>query len=180
MKAVGIRFLIVPRRGFVVIHSCLPPVITMKSMGTPNVFSRTSTCLKTGQKVRIQARAIRLITVPLTFVYLNTESKVKKQTEWLKADLAATNQPWIIVALHHGPYGGNQNDALLDKWVPLFDEFGVDLVLQGHNHEYSRSYPLKGNQIVKDGDGTVYVVTNAAGSKFNKKKDDLYYHADHF
>ncbi|MED4583088.1 metallophosphoesterase family protein [Brevibacillus choshinensis] len=117
---------------------------------------------------------------PAHFVYLNTESKVKKQTEWLKADLAATKQTWIIVALHHGPYGGNQNDTVLDKWVPLFDEFGVDLVLQGHNHEYSRSYPLKGNQIVKDGDGTVYVVTNAAGSKWNKKKDDQFYHAVHF
>lgn len=113
------------------------------------------------------------------FVFLNTESKVKKQTEWLRADLAATNQPWIIVALHHGPYGGNQKESLLDKWVPLFDEFGVDLVLQGHNHEYSRSYPLKNNQIVEEGKGTVYVVTNAAGSKWNKKKADLFYHRVH-
>ena len=116
---------------------------------------------------------------PAHFVFLNTESKVKKQTEWLRADLAATKQPWIIVAMHHGPYGGNQKESLLDKWVPLFDEFGVDLVLQGHNHEYSRSYPLQNNQIVEDGKGTVYVVTNAAGSKWNKKKADLFYHRVH-
>jgi len=116
---------------------------------------------------------------PVHFVFLNTESKVKKQTEWLRADLASTNQPWIIVALHQGPYGGKQKNSIVENWVPLFDEFGVDLVLQGHNHEYSRSYPLKGNQIVEEGEGTVYVVTNASGSKLNKKKNDLFYHRVH-
>ncbi|MNE94947.1 hypothetical protein D3C80_1929710 [compost metagenome] len=52
-------------------------------------------------------------------------------------------------------------------------------MLQGHNHEYSRSYPLKGNQIVEDGSGTVYVVTNAAGGKLNEKKEDRFYHRVH-
>jgi hypothetical protein len=113
------------------------------------------------------------------FIFLNSESKVKKQTEWLRADLSATNQPWIIVAMHHGPYGGNQKKSTVDSWVPLFDEFGVDLVLQGHNHEYSRSYPLLGNQIVEDGSGTVYVVTNASGGKLNEKKEDQFYHRVH-
>lgn len=116
---------------------------------------------------------------PVHFVFLNTESKVKKQAEWLRADLAATNQPWIIVALHQGPYGGKQKKSIVEHWVPLFDEFGVDLVLQGHNHEYSRSYPLKGNQITEEGTGTVYVVTNASGRKLNKKKDDQFYHRVH-
>lgn len=60
-------------------------------------------------------------------------------------------------------------------------------MLQGHNHEYSRSYPLRGGKKVPEGEiskdakrGTVYVVTNASGGKFNEKKEDQFYHAVHF
>ena len=117
---------------------------------------------------------------PVHFVFLNTESNIKGQTKWLRQDLSATDKPWIIVALHRGPYGGNQDKSILKRWVPVFDEFGVDLVLQGHNHEYSRSFPLKDDKIVAEGKGTVYVVTNASGAKLNVKKKDKYYHQVHF
>ncbi|WP_238996540.1 purple acid phosphatase family protein [Paenibacillus pinistramenti] len=113
------------------------------------------------------------------FVVLNTESNIKKQTDWLKQDLKNTDKEWIIAALHRPPYGGSMYDKV-DDWVELFDQYHVDLVLQGHNHEYSRSYPLKGGKITDEGNGTVYVVTNASGSKFNEKKSDKFYHAVHF
>lgn len=65
----------------------------------------------------------------------------------------------------------------VEDWTGIFDKYEVDLVLQGHNHEYSRSYPLRGGTIVPEGEipkgayrGTVYVVTNASGRKFNEKK----------
>ncbi|TYP75439.1 purple acid phosphatase family protein [Paenibacillus methanolicus] len=118
-------------------------------------------------------------------VVLNSESNLKGQVDWLRNDLAFSDKPWKIVAMHRGPYGGNSYKKL-DKWVAVFDQFKVDLVLQGHNHEYSRSYPLRGGKIAGDGDGTVrnregtvYVVTNAAGPKFNEKKEDLFYHKVH-
>ncbi|WP_409344561.1 fibronectin type III domain-containing protein [Paenibacillus sp. MBLB4367] len=114
------------------------------------------------------------------FVVLNTESNGKEQTEWLRSDLAGSQKMWKIALLHRGPYGGNQDESVLQRWVPVFDEFGVDLALQGHNHEYSRSYPLKDGQIVREGEGTVYVVTNTSGPKFNKKKADQFYHRVHF
>lgn len=120
------------------------------------------------------------------FIMLNTESNVKEQTKWLKKDLESTNKQWVIVSLHQGPYGGNTNKKIKD-WTELFDEYKVDLVLQGHNHEYSRSYPLRDGEIVGNGDtpvlnreGTVYVVTNASGQKFNEKKEDKFYHKIHF
>ncbi|GAA3406881.1 fibronectin type III domain-containing protein [Paenibacillus hodogayensis] len=118
-------------------------------------------------------------------VVLNTESNLKAQTKWLRDDLARTGKPWKIIALHRGPYGGNRNEKV-EEWTSVFDEFAVDLVLQGHNHEYSRSYPLRGGSIAGDGvrpvrgrEGTVYVVANTAGPKFNKKKEDLFYHKVH-
>ncbi|WP_237163164.1 metallophosphoesterase family protein [Paenibacillus sp. BIHB 4019] len=120
------------------------------------------------------------------FIMLNTESNKKEQTKWLEKDLAATDKRWIIVSVHRGPYAGNQYEKI-DDWVKLFDKYGVDLVLQGHNHEYARSYPLKDGKVTGDGEGvirtssgTVYVVTNAAGQKFNEMKEDQFYHKVHF
>ncbi|MGO4546088.1 purple acid phosphatase family protein [Paenibacillus sp. 2TAB23] len=123
---------------------------------------------------------------PVHFVFLNTESNIKEQASWLRSDLAGTEKEWIIAALHQGPYGGNMNKKV-KGWTELFDEFKVDLVLQGHNHEYSRSYPLRDGKVTGDGDsvvqnreGTVYVVTNTSGQKFNEKKEDKFYHKVHF
>lgn len=123
---------------------------------------------------------------PVHVTVLNTESHLKSQAKWLKKDLAMTDKPWTIVAMHRPAYGGNMYKKLED-WTEIFDEYGVDLVLQGHNHEYSRSYPLLDGAIAPDGEnsagasrGTVYVVTNASGSKFNEKKEDQFYHQVHF
>ncbi|OZQ60206.1 metallophosphoesterase [Paenibacillus sp. VTT E-133280] len=123
---------------------------------------------------------------PVHITVLNTESNIKKQTEWLKEDLKKTDKKWKIVAMHRPAYGGNSYKKVED-WTGVFDKYEVDLVLQGHNHEYSRSYPLRGGTIVPEGEipkgayrGTVYVVTNASGRKFNEKKEDQFYHAVHF
>ncbi|MHA6530034.1 purple acid phosphatase family protein [Paenibacillus sp. BAC0078] len=117
---------------------------------------------------------------------LNTESNLKQQAEWLKKDLAGTDKKWKIVAMHRPAYGGNTYKKVED-WTEIFDKYQVDLVLQGHNHEYSRSYPLYGGKIVPEQKnsgsvrrGTVYVVTNASGAKFNEKKNDQFYHKVHF
>lgn len=123
---------------------------------------------------------------PVHVTVLNTESNLKKQTDWLEADLAGNDKKWKIVAIHRPAYGGNTYKKL-DDWTEIFDKYQVDLVLQGHNHEYSRSYPLLKGAIVPEGEnpagaarGTVYVVTNASGSKFNEKKEDQFYHKVHF
>ncbi|UQZ36244.1 metallophosphoesterase [Paenibacillus sp. PK3_47] len=123
---------------------------------------------------------------PVHVAVLNTESHLKAQTKWLKEDLAGTDKPWKIVAMHRPAYGGSTYKKIED-WTAVFDKYGVDLVLQGHNHEYSRSYPLLGGKIVSGqksaagaAKGTVYVVTNASGGKFNEKKTEQFYHKVHF
>jgi hypothetical protein len=70
----------------------------------------------------------------------------------------AANNPdikWIIVNMHNpfysSPNGCKDSDCEGDKeyresFHPLFDKYGVDLVLQGHVHNYQRSFPLKFNQ----------------------------------
>lgn len=73
---------------------------------------------------------------------------------WLKKDLAANTKPWVIVAIHTPPYtdGGHHSDSSYDSggrlqnirenFVPIFDAYGVDLVLSGHSHDYERSLLL--------------------------------------
>ncbi|SFM37262.1 Calcineurin-like phosphoesterase [Paenibacillus sp. 1_12] len=46
-------------------------------------------------------------------VVLNTESHIKEQTKWLKQDLAGTDKPWKIIAMHRGAYGG----IPMTKWA---------------------------------------------------------------
>lgn len=70
---------------------------------------------------------------------------------WLRKDLQANTKPWVVVAFHTPPYtdGGHKSDNssnsggrmtyMRENFVPIFDEFGVDLVLSGHSHGYERS-----------------------------------------
>lgn len=120
----------------------------------------------------------------MLYISMNTEGDIDEQTSWLEQVLEKHPQKWIVVSMHRGVYGGSRfNEA--DDWVQLFDKYGVQLVLQGHNHEYSRSFPLIDGEVVEDQsntitEGTVYVTMNASGTKFNEKKKDKKYQAVHF
>lgn len=104
------------------------------------------------------------------FSVMNTQygsNSLKKQAEWLKADLSKNKKPWKVVVLHRGPYGATYDTTDIRRlWTPVFDEFGVDLVLQGHDHNYVRSYPMKGGKRAEAGKGTVYMDSNTGGVKF--------------
>jgi len=76
-----------------------------------------------------------------------------EQTRWLDRTLAAgrgdPSVDWIIVQMHQCPASssktGNGSDAgLRAEWLPLFDKYQVDLVLSGHDHDYERSFPVRG------------------------------------
>jgi hypothetical protein len=60
-----------------------------------------------------------------------------------------TNIDWIVVYYHRQMYtipsDNRANSTLRDTYHPLFEQYGVDLVLQGHNHNYQRTYPIKFN-----------------------------------
>ncbi len=76
---------------------------------------------------------------------------------WLRSDLAATTQQWIIAFWHHPPYtkgshnsdnagdsGGRMTD-MRGNFLPILDSAGVDLVLSGHSHSYERSFLVNGH-----------------------------------
>jgi hypothetical protein len=100
---------------------------------------------------------------------LNTEGDLKAQADWLLRDMRASGKKWKIVAFHRSPYHSHSSRAnkdVRDAWTGIFDQAGVDLVLSGHDHVYMRSWPLRGGNVVPDGEGTTYVIGGTGGSKF--------------
>jgi hypothetical protein len=100
---------------------------------------------------------------------------------WLRDDLQAANEnraqvPWIVAMHHHSAYSssnhGQDADVLRGRafFGPIYDEFHVDLVLAGHDHNYERTKPLTtgpdGLPTVQasPADGTVYVVCAGSGA----------------
>ncbi len=71
--------------------------------------------------------------------------------EWLDEDLAAAKAnpaiDWTVVQMHWGPYttGDHGCDGgtvgLIEEFCPLFAEYEVDLVLQAHDHTFSKTVP---------------------------------------
>jgi predicted phosphodiesterase len=81
------------------------------------------------------------------------------QLEWLRDDLAATDKTWKIVFYHQaiyssGPHGyENWVEAKRALLAPIFEEFDVDLVLNGHDHDYERIQPINGVLYIVSGGG---------------------------
>jgi predicted phosphodiesterase len=90
------------------------------------------------------------------FLALSTETPFavnSPQYNFVKNDLSKAasdaNIDWIIVYYHRPMYTipstHSAISSLRSTYHPLFEEYGVDLVLQGHNHNYQRTYPIKFN-----------------------------------
>lgn len=91
------------------------------------------------------------------FVGLDTEKTGPSQAAWLDRDLASTDRPWKIVFAHKPPFssGYHGSDAPFRSYfVPVMNKHGVQLVLNGHDHDYERTKPIA---------GTTYVVTGGGG-----------------
>lgn len=103
------------------------------------------------------------------FIALNTSEGYtvgSDQYNWLVNDLVLNSGKEIIIYFHYppyssGPHGGTP--AVVDNLVPLFEQYNVGLVLNGHNHIYDRTYPIYQNAVNYD-NGIVYVVTGGGGA----------------
>ena len=91
----------------------------------------------------------------VTFVALDSnEPGNAEQRAWLERTLAAATTTWKIVALHHPPYSAGYQGSNLqarDAFSQLFERYGVQLVLSGHEHDYERSVSINGVTYVVSG-----------------------------
>ncbi|WP_224248336.1 discoidin domain-containing protein [Hyalangium gracile] len=90
------------------------------------------------------------------------------QKSWAAADLAATRQPWKVVFFHHPPWSSGAHGSQLlmrREFGPMFEQYGVDVVLTGHDHNYERSKPMVGSGVAPSGSrGVVYLVVGSGGA----------------
>jgi 3',5'-cyclic AMP phosphodiesterase CpdA len=110
------------------------------------------------------------------------------QKAWLERELAATRAnrdiDWIVVCMHQVAIStcerANGADlGIREEWVPLFDTYGVDLVVCGHEHHYERSHPIRGHEanatltpvpsatdakVIDTSRGTVHMVIGGGGT----------------
>lgn len=86
------------------------------------------------------------------------------QVKWLDSVLQSNKKKWTAITMHYPIFStakGRDNKRLRKAFKPLIDKYGVDLVLQGHDHTYARGYEKNEGQgltVVKDA-GTVYAVS---------------------
>jgi 3',5'-cyclic AMP phosphodiesterase CpdA len=79
------------------------------------------------------------------------------QLAFLERTLRSADEPWRIVAVHEPPYSAGyqgSSRAARETFGPLFERYGVQLVLSGHEHDYQRSVPIR---------GVTYVISGAGG-----------------
>ncbi|HMJ00380.1 MAG TPA: metallophosphoesterase [Gaiellaceae bacterium] len=82
------------------------------------------------------------------------------QTAWLEQQLTASTAIWKIAVFHEPPYtcGGHLGrEDIQERWVPLFERYGVQLVLSGHDHNYERFAARNGVTYVVDGGGGAHL-----------------------
>ncbi len=98
-----------------------------------------------------------------------TEEGITRQKQWLEEVLQHNPQEWTCVIMHHPVFStkkGRDNKKTRDHLKPIFEQYGVDLVMQGHDHAYARG--MEKIQPVKKGmnphSGTMYIVS-VSGSK---------------
>jgi 3',5'-cyclic AMP phosphodiesterase CpdA len=97
---------------------------------------------------------------PVEFFMLDTNGNAdwQRQISWLRSVLANSRAPWKVVVGHHPIYssGFYGNDPhLAAKLASLMQRHGVQLYINGHDHNYERSKPI---------DGITYLVVGGGGA----------------
>ncbi|QHV98762.1 purple acid phosphatase family protein [Spirosoma endbachense] len=102
------------------------------------------------------------------FVSLNSQAALldsiilTTQADWLVQVLSNNPNRWTVVVHHHPIYStkqGRDNDEWRVKMEPIYKKYGVDLVLQGHDHTYGRGLNMPLGKSRKHPDGPIYVVS---------------------
>ena len=93
------------------------------------------------------------------------------QVQWLRQDLASNTKKWTVALMHRDPFQyafdrpGASRAAGFDEegvlFMPIFDEFHVDLVLSAHLHSYRNRGHVR--NFDRDASGPLYILTGIAG-----------------
>ncbi|MGZ5471688.1 MAG: metallophosphoesterase [Nitrososphaeraceae archaeon] len=113
------------------------------------------------------------------------------------------NIDWIIVLFHKPMYSSISKQfeeyIIRDKYQNIFDKYNVDLVIQGHNHIYARTFPLSlnpsniaepivdkisdnmnNNNTFTNPNGTIFLVVGVGGAELHRIVEEPYYVANQY
>ena len=121
------------------------------------------------------------------FISLDSNREREAQVAWLRRVLADNPNRWTVLTFHHpifSPASDRDNRELRELWKPVFDEFRVDLVLNGHDHTYARTgdvgqavqsenVPTGYQQAYDPEVGTVYVVSVSGPKMYDITKGEF-------
>lgn len=88
----------------------------------------------------------------------NGNADWKAQIAWLEQELSRSEAPWKVVYGHHPIYSSGRygtNAAFVELFTPLFKKYGVQLYINGHEHDYERTRSIN---------GTTYLITGIGGA----------------
>ena len=96
----------------------------------------------------------------------------KDEAAWFRQDMEQTRKKWKVVLMHKDglqysfkhrstprPEGFSKEGRL---FMPLFDQYGVDVVLSGHLHSYRNRGHIRNFR--RDADGPLYIMAGLAGN----------------
>ena len=166
---------------------------TYNTRGIAEIFKHFNNCIPAQASTNL-GYFYSFIYGDVKFIMLNTndltQNKLKaEQYDWLVNELETNTCKWTVVALHNplysaGRYGSDSSRneialALQQQLRGIFAQYGVDIVLQGHDHIISRTFPIDGNGIAQsesienidgveysvDPSGVIYLMNGPAGSQ---------------
>jgi hypothetical protein len=116
------------------------------------------------------------------------------QKVWLEKELAAARGnhdiDWVVVCMHQVAIStadkfNGADLGIREEFAPLFDKYGVDLVVCGHEHHYERSHPIRGREsnptltpvaaatatdVIDTTKGTVHMVIGGGGTSVSSNQ----------
>jgi len=133
-----------------------------------------------GRYYSFDAGNVHFVSVDSNVFLTRGPGAAARMLKWLDEDLARSAEFWRVVYFHHPVYatGIHENDPLAalarDNIVPILERHNVELVLNGHEHNYQRTHSLRNGQVVTPNTGTVYVTTGGGGAGLYATSDRPY------
>ncbi len=110
------------------------------------------------------------------FLMIESTASIDSQKVWIEDQLAKSDATWKFAMFHFAPYNWDEPyPDIQAAWVPIFDKYHVDMVMNGHIHYYMRSKPMKGGKVVSSyNEGTAYVESVGIPTKPEKHPEESY------
>ncbi|MGN6352219.1 MAG: hypothetical protein ACTHLB_02465, partial [Parafilimonas sp.] len=101
---------------------------------------------------------------------------IDSQKPRIEDQLANTDATWKFAMFHFAPYNWDEPyPDIQAAWIPLFDKYHVDMVMNGHIHYYMRTKPMKEGKVVSSyKEGTAYIESVAIPTKPETHPEEPY------